>query len=107
MPKEAEPIQQSSQTELEISQIVEKARRRRQQQNERRRSMGGGGGGGTRLVSSRSLDQKPENRAPRNADAGETGLAPLEEEGITELNSKSRAAAVKSRCPCCCRQEAL
>lgn len=93
MPQEAEVIEQSSQTEQEISQIVEKARRRRQQQQERRKSRKEGV---AKLDSQRSGDparsrrsgelSNSDSRSTRNhIDAVPTGLAPLDEAGIAEV----------------------
>ena len=87
MPAE-EPVQQSSQTEQEISAIVEKARRRRQQQNERRRS---GMGARPASISSLPADSTvPDTRFSRANDVGPQGLAALDEEGIEEVNRSRR-----------------
>ena len=84
MPAEPEPVQQSSQTEQEISAIVEKARKRRQQQNERRRS---GMGPRPNSMSSRPRESAAvEARPSRTNDVGPQGLAALDEEGIAEVN---------------------
>ena len=88
MPAEPEPVQQSSQTEQEISAIVEKARRRRQLQNERRRS---GMGARPNSMSSRPVETAAvETRPSRTNDVGPQGLAPLDEEGIAEVNRSRR-----------------
>ena len=88
MPAEPGAVQQSSQSEQEISAVVEKARRRRQQQNERRRS---GMGARPTSASSRPAETAAvQTRPSRTNDVGPQGLASLDEEGIAEVNRSRR-----------------
>lgn len=96
LPEEVEEVQQSSQTEQEISAIVEKARKRRQQQNARRRSGGLGPRGSGAGTSGAMAGMAYEGMTPAGG-RGKISPAPAlnggasrEEDGIEEVTSTGR-----------------